>query len=88
VVREEPVSPVSLVAPVAPAPSPQAAAAAPALEPKAHESANWVVPVLVLVGLLGSFLAIRFAYWHWAINRSRRRVVRYAVYRGTGRWGT
>jgi xanthosine utilization system XapX-like protein len=60
-----------------------------------------MLPVIVLLGLLGVFVVSRFAYWRWAIHRSRRQVAtsfdppsgkpaatqRYVLYRGTRRWG-
>jgi hypothetical protein len=88
------------VASVSPA-EPLAAASA-AVGTRAPESTGWVLPG-VLLGLLagfGLFIASRFAYWRWAIHRSRCQVdasshampgslapnEHYALYRGTRRW--
>ena len=79
-----------------------AAVAAPLARPSnGGDSLKWVVPVVALAGLLALLVAIRFAYWRWAIRRSRHDVANgsasltgehaskdaYAVYRGTRRWG-
>ena len=86
--------------PVAPADS-LAAAAPAARNTRTNESMRWILPIVVLVALLGLFVASRFAYWRWAIQRSRRLAPtsfdpapgmrapskRYILYRGTKRWG-
>jgi hypothetical protein len=79
---------------VVPADPPVATPAA--LATKLHRWMKWAVPVIGLVGLLVLFVVIRFAYWRWAIHRSRRQVIDsmrgesapkrgYALYRGRRR---
>ena len=98
--------PVDLAAPAGPpavaaSATPAAVAAPPARPTNGSDSLKWVVPVVALAGLLALLVAIRFAYWRWAIRRSRHHVANgiasktgehaskdaYPVYRGTRRWG-
>ena len=98
--RSDPVAPADPPAVVAPASS--AVAVAPSVRAtQAGDSLKWVVPVAALAGLLALVALARFAYWRWAIRRSRHHAGKgldslpgkpasknpYAVYRGTRRWG-
>ena len=98
--RADPIAPAIAPA-VAASATPAAVAAPPPRTTTASDSLKWVVPVAALAGLLALLAAIRFAYWRWAIRRSRHQVANgfdskpgehaskdaYPVYRGTRRWG-